>query len=109
MLPINAFIMVAILVFQVWSGNLAQIPSFKKNWSLKLGMDFLIALITFSIDFLVALNTKHEFSCCSKYHSMSFLVALNTTGKGFRVALITHSMDLFVALKRDFQREICDL
>ena len=50
-------------------------------------MDFLVALITFSIDFLVALNTKHEFSCCSKYHSMSFLVALNTISMGFLVAL----------------------
>ena len=98
MLPINAIIKVAFLFFQVWSGNLAQIPSFQNNWSLKLGMDFLVALVTFSIDFLVALNTEHEFSCCSKYHSMSFLVALNT-----------HSMDLFVALKRDFQREIFDL
>ena len=72
-------------------------------------MDFLVALITFSIDFLVALNTEHEFSCCSKYHSMSFLVALNTISMGFLVALITHSMDLFVALKRDFQHEIRDL
>ena len=72
-------------------------------------MDFLVALITFSIDFLVALNVKHEFSCCSKYHSMSFLVGLNTISMGFLVALITHSMDLFVALKFDFQREIRDL
>ena len=57
MLPINAFIKVAFLFFQVWSGNLAQIPNFQNiglgNW----GMDFLVALITFSIDFLVALNT----------------------------------------------------
>ena len=57
MLPINAFIKVAFLFFQVWLGNLAQIPSFQnigpRNW----GMDFLVALITFSIDFLVALNT----------------------------------------------------
>ena len=59
--------------------------------------------------FLVALNTKHEFSCCSKYHSMSFLVALNTISMGFLIALITHNMNLFVALKRYFQREICDL
>ena len=72
-------------------------------------MYFFVALITFSIDFLVALNTKHEFSCCSKYHSMSFLVALNTISMGFLVDLFTHRMDLFVALKRDFQREICDL
>ena len=72
-------------------------------------MDFLVALITLSIGFLVALNTKHEFSCCSKYHSMSFLVALNIISKGFLVALITHSMELFVALKRDFQREFLDL
>ena len=72
-------------------------------------MDFFVALITFSIDFLVALNTKHEFSCCSKYHNMSFLVAVNTISMGFLVALITHSMDLFVSLKFDFQREICDL
>ena len=72
-------------------------------------MDFLVALITFSIDFLVALNTKHEVSCFSKYHSMSFLDALNTISMDFLVALITHSLDLFVALKRDFQREIRDL
>ena len=72
-------------------------------------MDFLVALITVSIVFLVALNTKHELSFCYKYHSISFLVALNTISMGFLVALITHSMDLFVALKRDFQREICDL
>ena len=72
-------------------------------------MDFNVALITFSIDFLVALNTKHKFSCCSKYHSIHFLVALNTISMDFLVALITHSMDLFVAIKRDFQREICDL
>ena len=72
-------------------------------------MDFLVDLITFSIDFLVALNTKHKFSCCSKYDSMSFLVALNTISMGFLVALITDSMDLFVALKRDFQQEIHDL
>ena len=72
-------------------------------------MDFLVALITFSIDFLVALNNMHEFSCCSKYHSMSFLVALNTISMGFLVALITRNIDLFVALKLDFQREIRDL
>ena len=72
-------------------------------------MDFLVALISFSIDFLVALNTKHEFSCCSKYHSISFLVALKTISMGFIVALITDSIDLFVALKRDFQHEIRDL
>ena len=72
-------------------------------------MDFLVALITFTIDFPVALNTKPEFSCCSKYQSMRFLVALNTISMGFLVALITHSIDLFAALKRDFQREICDL
>ena len=71
-------------------------------------MDFLVVLITFSIDFLVALNTKHEFSCCYKYHSISFLVALNTISIGFLVAL-THSMDLFVALKRDFHCEMRDL
>ena len=71
-------------------------------------MDFLVALITFSMDFLVALNTKHEFSCCSKYHSMSFHVALNAISMGF-LTFLTHSMDLFVALKRDFQREIHDL
>ena len=64
-------------------------------------MDFLVAIITFSIDFLVALNTKHEFACCYKYHSMSFLVALNTISINFLVALITHNMDLFVALKRE--------
>ena len=62
-------------------------------------MDFLVALITFSIDFLVALNTKQEFSCCSKYDSMSFLVALNTNTIGFLFALITHSMIIFVALR----------
>ena len=73
------------------------------------GNGFLVALITFSIDFLVALNTKHEVSCCSKYHRMSFLVALNTISMGFLVALITHSMDVFVALKRYFQRKIRDL
>ena len=72
-------------------------------------MDFLVALITSSIDFLVALNKKHAFSCCSRYHSMSFLFAPNTISMGFLVALIAHSMDLFVALKRDFQREIRDL
>ena len=70
-------------------------------------MDFFVALITFSIDFLVALNTKHEFSCCSKNHIMSFLVALNTISMDF--LMLTHSMDLFVALNSDFQREICDL
>ena len=51
-------------------------------------MDFLVALITLSIDFLVALNTKHGFSLCSKYHSMSFLVALNNISISFLVALI---------------------
>ena len=61
-------------------------------------MDFLVALITFSIDFIVALNTKHEFSCCSKHHSMSFLVALNTNSIDFLVALIIHSINIFVAL-----------
>ena len=75
------------------------------NW----GMDFHVALITFSIDFLVALNTKHEFFCCSKYHSMSFLFALNTNSIGFLVALTTHSMNIFVALRWNFQREHCDL
>ena len=62
-------------------------------------MDFLVALITFSIDFVVALNTKHDFSCCSKYHSRSFLVALNSNSIGFLVALTTHSMNIFVALR----------
>ena len=52
-------------------------------------MDFLVARITFSIDFIVALNTKHEFSCCPKSHSMCFLVALNTITMGFLFALIT--------------------
>ena len=72
-------------------------------------MDFLVALITFSIDFLVDLNTKHEFFCCSKYHNMSFLVALNTNSIDFLVALITHSMNIFVALRGNFQREHRDL
>ena len=91
-------------------GKFGSKPKFpKKKWSLNWGMDFLVALITFSIAFLVALNTKHEFSCCSKYHNMSFLVALNTISMGLLVAISTHSMDLFVALKLDFWREIHDL
>ena len=57
MLPINTFIKVAFLFFQVWSGNLAQIPSFQNIGPWKLGMDFLVALITFCIHILVALNT----------------------------------------------------
>ena len=97
--PINVFIKVAFLFFQVWSGNLAQIPNFQRKWSLNWSMDFLVALITFSIDFLVALHAKHDFSCCSKYHSMSFLIALNTNSIGFLVALTTHSMNIFVALR----------
>ena len=71
------------------------------NW----GTDFLVRRNTFSMDFLFALNTItwvyllllipwHEFSCCSKYHSMNILVALNTLSMGFLVALITHSMEL---------------
>ena len=53
MLPINAFIKVAFLFFQVLSGNLAQIPNIGPwNW----GMDFFFALITFSIEILIALN-----------------------------------------------------
>ena len=59
-------------------------------------MDFLVALITFSIDF------DFEFTDCSKYRSISFLVALNTISMGFLVALNTHSMKSFVALKHDF-------
>ena len=57
MLAINAFFKVAFLFFQVLSGNLAQIPSFQNIGPWNWGMDFLVALITFSIDFLVALNT----------------------------------------------------
>ena len=40
MLPIDAFIKVAFLFFQVWSGNLLKSQIFKKNWSLKLGHGF---------------------------------------------------------------------
>ena len=72
-------------------GKFGSKPKFpKKNGPWNWGMDF-----------LVALNTKHEFSCCSKYHSISFLEAINTIGMGFLVALITHRMDLFVAVKRE--------
>ena len=56
MLPISAFIKVTFFL-QVWSGNLAQIQSVQKNGPWNWGMGFLVALITFSIDFLVALNT----------------------------------------------------
>ena len=56
-LPINAFIKVALIYFlQNWLGNVAH-PKLKKilvyeTW----GMDFLIAPIIMSIDFPVALN-----------------------------------------------------
>ena len=40
MLPINACIKVAFFFFKVWSGNLAQIPSFQKKWFLKLGQGY---------------------------------------------------------------------
>ena len=97
MLPINAFINVAFLFFSGLVRKFGSNPKLPKkigpwNW----GMDFLIALITFSIDFFVALNTKHEFSFCSKYHNMSFLVALNTNSIDFLVALITHSMNMVI-------------
>ena len=50
--PINAFIKIAFLFFEVWSENLAFIQNIGPwNW----GIDFLIALITFG--FCVALNT----------------------------------------------------
>ena len=53
MLQINALIKGAFLFFQVWLENLAQIPNIGPwNW----GMDLFFALITFSIDFLIALN-----------------------------------------------------
>ena len=57
MLPIKAFNKVGFFIFQDWLGNFAQMPSFQNidpwNW----GMDFLFARITFSMNFLVALNT----------------------------------------------------
>ena len=37
-------------------------------------------------------------SNCSKYHSMSFLVAQNTISMNFLVVLFTHCMNLLVAL-----------
>ena len=58
MLPINAFIEVALFCFfQVWLENLAEIKNFQNIGPGNLGMDFLVALTTFCIDFLVALNT----------------------------------------------------
>ena len=60
-------------------------PKFPKCWSLKRGMDFLVAWIT-----------HNGFSCCSKYHSRGFLYGQNTISIGFLVALITLSIDLFV-------------
>ena len=57
MLPINAFIKVAFLFFkiglEIWLKSQVSKKSCPWNW----GMDFLFALIAFSIDFLVALNT----------------------------------------------------
>ena len=61
-------------------------------------MDFLVALITFSIEFLVALNTKHEFSCCSKYHNMSFLVAL-----AFEISVLKRRENINLSQNQPFQ------
>ena len=57
MLLINAFIKVAFLFFSSLFRKFGLNPKFPKSWSLKLGMDFLVFLKTFSIDFYVALNT----------------------------------------------------
>ena len=63
---INAFLKVAFMFFQVWSGNFAPIPSFQNIGPWNWGMNFLVAWTTISMHSLVALN------------SMSLLVALNT-------------------------------
>ena len=89
MFPSNALIMVAFIFIQFWSENFAQVPIFQ---SIGPSIDFLVAQITFSMDFLVAINTKHGFTCCFKYHIMGFFV----------VAQSTYSIDFFVALKCEF-------
>ena len=50
----------------------------------------------------IFIEEEQEFTCCSKYNIMNFLVALNTICMDFLVALTTHSMDLFLALKCAF-------
>ena len=57
MLPINVFIKVAFCFFQVGLQNFAQIPNFQNIGPWNWGIDFPVAWINFSIDFLVALNT----------------------------------------------------
>ena len=54
---------------------------------------FFVARITFSMVFLVALNTN---AC------VVVVLLLNTISIAFLVTLITHIMELFVALKTEF-------
>ena len=71
MLKVNRATRKSMLQFPgpIFFGNFGFEPNFPtKLEKTKMGMDFLVALITISIDFFVALNIKHEFSCCSKYH-----------------------------------------
>ena len=46
-------------------------------------------------------NHKNPIFIALNTFSMSFLIALNTIGIGSLVAPIIHSMDLFVALKNE--------
>ena len=55
--PNQCFYYSSILVFPILVRKFCSNPKFSKYFPLKLGMDFLVVRITFSMDCLVALNT----------------------------------------------------